>query len=98
MLPVMVALPVPTRVKSAMQRFYRDGGQAFFRALDKDAAAAVLAFRQHPRGIAPLHFFFEWSPLLMEAEQRRINVLLDEFLARLRAGDANASQAGTERQ
>jgi hypothetical protein len=36
----MIALPVPARIKSAMGRFYRDRGQAFFRALDKDPLVA----------------------------------------------------------
>lgn len=93
----MIALPVPARIKSAMRRLYRDGGQAFFRALDKDASAAVLTFRQNPRGISPLQFLYEWSPLLMEAEQARISVLLDAFLERLRVNDVIAAQAETEK-
>lgn len=93
----MVALPVPARITSAMRRFYRDGGQAFFRALDKDATAAVQAFQHHPRGIAPVHLLYEWAPLLMEAEQQRISVLLGSFLERLRVSDVVASPVGTER-
>lgn len=92
----MVALPVPARITSAMRRFYRDGGQAL-RALDRDAMAAVLAFQRHPRGIAPLHFLYEWSPLLMEAEQRRISVPLMAFLERLRVSGVTSSHSGTEK-
>lgn len=92
----MVALPVPARIKTAMAAFYWDGGHAFFRALDKDADAAVLTFRQHPRGIAPLHLLYEWAPLLMEAEQQRISVLLDAFLKRLRVSDVIACNAGND--
>ena len=93
----MIALPVPARITSAMRRFYRDGGQAFFRALDKDATAAVRAFQQHPRGIAPVHLLYEWAPLLMEAEQARISVLLDAFLERLRVSEVIAAHARTEK-
>lgn len=92
----MIALPVPARIKSAMRLFYRDSGQAFFRALDKDASAAVRLFQQNPRGIAPLQFLYEWSPLLMEAEQGRISVLLDSFLERLRVSDVIAAHVETE--
>lgn len=84
------------RVRSAVRGFYADGGVAFWRAFERDADAAVCMFRRHPQSIAPLHRLYEWMPLVMEAEQRRIIVLLERYADRLRVNAVIASSLKAE--
>lgn len=79
-------------VRSALRGFYRNEGRDFWRVFENDPDAALRAFADQPEQFGEVQLLYDFAPLIMRREHRRIIGLLEVYLARLHAnGWANAS-------
>lgn len=69
--------------RSAVRKFYRDCGTAFWRAFDTDPQAAVDALRADPRAFGPIQVIYDWMPMVMKRDHARVVGVLEKFLARM---------------
>lgn len=76
--------------RSAMRRFYRDCGSAFWHAFETNPDAAVDAFRSDPQAFGPVQVGYDWMPMVMKRDHARVVGLLEKLLVRKRAAAGDA--------